>query len=445
VSADEQRIGPSERCATRRLRRVQRKPCGPAERCRAAPIAPAEARTRPGRGRDYAFGWRSRSCGFPRRSSAGCGSVAFAAPLMPFSVSGAAPGCSDRRMQARFRASIRLLAFTSRSARPTWNGTTRNPCSARTRTSRRRIALSPSDSILQGPLLRLVRGGPLPAHSPRSRHEFATKGNGPSGRGSNATTILFRPRGFAPPRRFTPHRGVRACCVPVPDMGFAAFLDRQATSTEVLAAGGRATPFPKERGTTRILAALTLRRFDPRRQPLRIAAVVASTPFGPPLFTAADGGQRVGGGSDGPPADAASRPFPPGAAPASGRRLPVLSLTRCRGCRTPRAPPGLTQELTTSARRPRTCRVLPHDSRRSTSRPLLHRRVRDVGSRFRGAASRSFHGFLIPLEATPALVGSRGLPRVRSRRPWRGRSHTGTVSVRGGCRSHRWLPTSGGF
>jgi len=44
-------------------------------------------------------------------------------------------------------------------------------------------------------------------------------------------------------------------------MGFAAFHDRQATNTEVLAAGGRATPFPKERGTTRILAALTLRRF----------------------------------------------------------------------------------------------------------------------------------------------------------------------------------------
>jgi hypothetical protein len=112
-------------------------------------------------------------------------------------------------------------------------------------------------------------------------------------------------------------------------MGFAAFLDHQATSTEVLAAGGRAAPFPKERETTRILAALTLRRFPPRRQPFRIAAVVASTPFVPPLpqpprtvvaDPAADGGyirrerrSRVGDGSDGPPADAASRPFPPGA------------------------------------------------------------------------------------------------------------------------------------
>lgn len=173
------------------------------------------------------------------------------------------------------------------------------------------MALSPSDSILRSPLLQHIRGGPLPAHSPQPRHEFVITWNEPSGRGSNATTILFRPRGFAPPRRFSPHRGVRACCVPVPDMGFAAFLDRQATSTEVLAAGGRATPFPKERGTARILAALTLRRFESRRQPRRIAAVVASTPFAPPPC-------RVGDGSDGPPADAASRPFPPSAAPAAG-------------------------------------------------------------------------------------------------------------------------------
>jgi hypothetical protein len=66
-------------------------------------------------------------------------------------------------------------------------------------------------------------------------------------------------------------------------MGFAAFLDHQAANAETFVAGGRATPFPKVTETTRILAALTLRRFDPRRQQFRIAAVVASTPFGPPL------------------------------------------------------------------------------------------------------------------------------------------------------------------
>jgi hypothetical protein len=66
-------------------------------------------------------------------------------------------------------------------------------------------------------------------------------------------------------------------------MGFAAFLDHQAANAETFVAGGRATPFPKVTETTRILAALTLRRFDPRRQPCRITAVVASAPFGPPL------------------------------------------------------------------------------------------------------------------------------------------------------------------
>jgi hypothetical protein len=65
-----------------------------------------------------AFGWRSRSCGFPRRSSIGCGSMAFTAPLLSFTVSGATPGFPDRGMPARFRAGIRPLTFTSRSARP---------------------------------------------------------------------------------------------------------------------------------------------------------------------------------------------------------------------------------------------------------------------------------------------------------------------------------------
>jgi hypothetical protein len=32
--------------------------------------------------------------------------------------------------------------------------------------------------------------------------------------------IAFRPRGFAPPRRFTPGHGVRACCIPEPDVRF---------------------------------------------------------------------------------------------------------------------------------------------------------------------------------------------------------------------------------
>jgi hypothetical protein len=35
--------------------------------------------------------------------------------------------------------------------------------------------------------------------------------------------IPFRPRGFAPPRRFPPLERPRACCIPLPVMGFAAF------------------------------------------------------------------------------------------------------------------------------------------------------------------------------------------------------------------------------
>jgi hypothetical protein len=126
-----------------------------------------------------------------------------------------------------------------------------------------------------------------------------------------------------------------------------------------------------------------------------------------------------------------------------GRRLPSLFHT-CRVRRHPHDPPGVVRGDDGSppaAHEPCVAtRVLPVGLE-----ALLHRRVRDVGSRFRGAPSRSFHGFLIPLEATPALVGSRGLPRVRSLRSWRGRNHSGTESVRGGCRNHRWLPTSWGF
>jgi hypothetical protein len=38
--------------------------------------------------------------------------------------------------------------------------------------------------------------------------------------------ILFRPRGFAPPRRVPPRAELRACCIPLPILGFAAFPGR---------------------------------------------------------------------------------------------------------------------------------------------------------------------------------------------------------------------------
>jgi len=44
--------------------------------------------------------------------------------------------------------------------------------------------------------------------------------------------ILFRPRGFAPPRRVPPRAELRACCIPLPILGFAAFPYRSRRSAE---------------------------------------------------------------------------------------------------------------------------------------------------------------------------------------------------------------------
>jgi len=35
--------------------------------------------------------------------------------------------------------------------------------------------------------------------------------------------VMFRPRGFAPPRRLSPRDGSRACCIPLPILGFVSF------------------------------------------------------------------------------------------------------------------------------------------------------------------------------------------------------------------------------
>jgi hypothetical protein len=43
----------------------------------------------------------------------------------------------------------------------------------------------------------------------------------------------FRPCGISPLRRFAPQHGFRACCIPVPDMGFAGFQKSPSSSTEV--------------------------------------------------------------------------------------------------------------------------------------------------------------------------------------------------------------------
>jgi len=261
VSAGKQRIGPSKRCALSRFSSETRRSGG---------LAATKQTFRTEEAAPVAFGWRSRSCGSPRRSPIGRGSLAFAAPLLAFTVSGATPGSFPT--EACLRVSVltsapspspRVRRARNRAGRPEPPPAHANArrlelapsCLPRTRSFE--VPFSGIPAAVHSPYIRRCTFGPwLPSHD-----------------------IAFRPRGFAPPRRLSPHRGSRACCIPVPDMGFAAFHDRQATTAEAVAAGGRAVRLPKEEGPTRILAATTLRRFDPRRQPCRIAAADALLSF----------------------------------------------------------------------------------------------------------------------------------------------------------------------
>jgi hypothetical protein len=55
----------------------------------------------------------------------------------------------------------------------------------------------------------------------------------------------FRPRGFAPPRRLPPHTKSRACCIPLPVLGFAAFHEtrsRRSHSAYLVACATRGQP-----------------------------------------------------------------------------------------------------------------------------------------------------------------------------------------------------------
>jgi hypothetical protein len=75
-------------------------------------------------------------------------------------------------------------------------------------------AASPGLRPRSVPLFRPARDRPLPPHDTRPRG---------FGRWLPHHRVTFRPRGFAPPRRVPPVFGVRACCIPVPDVRFVAF------------------------------------------------------------------------------------------------------------------------------------------------------------------------------------------------------------------------------
>jgi hypothetical protein len=71
----------------------------------------------------------------------------------------------------------------------------------------------------------LHRSHPTRVHS-RGQAALAPDTGGseePWGRRHHPPGLSFRPRGFAPPRRVPPREGPRACCIPLPVLGFAAF------------------------------------------------------------------------------------------------------------------------------------------------------------------------------------------------------------------------------
>jgi len=77
------------------------------------------------------------------------------------------------------------------------------------------------------PLHRHARKASTPATTASRR--FGSEGSTPE--------FPFRPRGFAPPRRFPPLHESRACCIPLPILGFSAFPPLRARSEDRKATG----------------------------------------------------------------------------------------------------------------------------------------------------------------------------------------------------------------
>jgi hypothetical protein len=125
-------------------------------------------------------------------------------------------GVASVRRTARHRHSIPLALSFEASAR----------CRASrgaTRTPKRR---TPRPCLSWGSLrCRPSTGHIHRASTPDIEPLFTIRCGGseePWGRRHHPSSLSFRPRGFAPPRRFAPREGPRACCIPLPVLGFAA-------------------------------------------------------------------------------------------------------------------------------------------------------------------------------------------------------------------------------
>jgi hypothetical protein len=196
------------------------------------PMLPAEARDRPGRNQDP-------------RSVDVRGRAGFPADHRPASARGPSPLPS-----CRFPFPVRLQGVPTDACRRVSEPASASSPSLRVRRARRgagppgvRGPRERGSADLTWPCLPRTRSFEVPSsgvpatvdsrYTPPRHERVRDDEQCAFGPWLPGHSIPFRPRGFSPPRRFSPHRGVRACCVPVPDMGFAAFLDHQATETEV--------------------------------------------------------------------------------------------------------------------------------------------------------------------------------------------------------------------
>jgi hypothetical protein len=205
----------------------------------------------------------------PRRSSIGCGSLAFTAPLLSFTVSSATPGSSDRGMSVRFRPDIRPrhlhLAFGAPDARrdpPSLPRRTRTHA-LKTRQDPAFLGLDPSKSPSPA-----SRGGPLPRRPETPHRAMAAnpRHRVPPSWFCTTSAVFSAPRG---PGLLHPGTGHGVRCVSRPP----------SDGCRSSRGGRQSSPFPKETDRPGFSQRTTLRRFDPRRQPNRIAAVVALLSF----------------------------------------------------------------------------------------------------------------------------------------------------------------------
>jgi hypothetical protein len=133
-------------------------------------------------------------------------------------------------------AKLALPASCDVGRRPPWPSLpSRAAASAREVCSvRRRVAPTLAEPCRFLPLVGFVRWESAhrcasPPLAPPSTSRFGVHSRDPCGplrrRGSHPRRT-FRPRGFAPPRRLPPPERSRACCIPLPILGFAAFPTR---------------------------------------------------------------------------------------------------------------------------------------------------------------------------------------------------------------------------